>query len=80
MIYLNDDNIMKTIIPISLFETTEPTYTEIFKYILKYIKAHNIPDYDKSLFNNTTLNSTVNNMIEYAYKKAIKNHKELLKK
>ena len=55
-------------------------YTEIFKDILKYIKAHNIPDYDKSLFNNTTLNSTANNMIEYAYKKAIKNHKELLKK
>lgn len=74
MIFLNDNNIMKTIISISLFETTEPTYIELFKYIHNYIiKTYNIPDYDKSLFNNTTLNSTVNNMIEYAYKKAIKN-------
>lgn len=74
MIYLNDDNIMKTIIPISLFETNELTsYKELFKYIHNYIKTHNIPNYDKSLFNNTILNSTVNNMIECAYKKAIKN-------
>lgn len=76
MIYLNDDNIMKTIIPLSIFEPSAhaPLYIELFKYIHNYIiKTHNIPDYDKSLFNNTTLNSTVNNMIEYAYKKAIKN-------
>ena len=80
MIYLNDDNTMKMILFTSFLGISPPTYTEIFKDILKYIKAHNIPDYDKSLFNNTTLNSTANNMIEYAYKKAIKNHKELLKK
>lgn len=80
MIYLNDDNTMKMILFTSFLGISYPTYTEIFKDILKYIKAHNIPDYDKSLFNNTTLNSTANNMIEYAYKKAIKNHKELLKK
>lgn len=80
MIYLNDDNTMKMILFTSFLGISHPIYTEIFKDILKYIKAHNIPDYDKSLFNNTTLNSTANNMIEYAYKKAIKNHKELLKK
>jgi hypothetical protein len=80
MIYLNDDNTMKMILFTSFLGISPPIYTEIFKDILKYIKAHNIPDYDKSLFNNTTLNSTANNMIEYAYKKAIKNHKELLKK
>lgn len=78
MIYLNDDNTMKMILFTSFLGISPPIYTEIFKDILKYIKAHNIPDYDKSLFNNTTLNSTANNMIEYAYKKAIKNHKELL--
>lgn len=80
MIYLNDDNTMEMILFTSFLGISPPTYTEIFKDILKYIKAHNIPDYDKSLFNNTTLNSTANNMIEYAYKKAIKNLKELLKK
>ena len=75
MIFLNDDNIMKTIIPLSIFEPSAhaPLYTEVFKYIHNHIKTQNITNYDKSLFNNTTLNSTVNNMIEYAYKKAIKN-------
>lgn len=75
MIFLNDDNIVKTIIPLSIFEPSAhaPLYIELFKYINNHIKTQNIPDYDNSLFNNTTLNSTVNNMIEYAYKKAIKN-------
>lgn len=72
MIYLNDDNTMKMILFTSFLGFSEPTYTEIFKYIHNYIKAHNIPDYDKSLFNNTTLNSTVNNMIDQVYKNAIK--------
>lgn len=72
MIYLNDDNTMKMILFTSFLGFSEPTYTEIFKYIHNYIKAHNIPDYDKSLFNNTTLNSTANNMIDQVYKNAIK--------
>ena len=74
MIFLNDDNIMKAIIPISVFEPAAHAliYADVFKYIHNHIKTQNIPNYDKSLFNNTTLNSTVNNMIEYAYKNAIK--------
>jgi hypothetical protein len=73
MIYLNDDNIMKMILTTLFLGFSPPTYKELFKDIHNYIIAHNIPDYDKSLFNNTILNSTVNNMIEWAYKKAIKN-------
>lgn len=73
MIYLNDDNTMKMILTPSFLEIPAPSYMELFNDIYDYIKTQNIPDYDKSLFNNTTLNSTVNNMINYAYKKAVKN-------
>ena len=73
MIYLNDDNTMKMILTTSFLEIPAPSYMELFNDIYDYIKTQNIPDYDKSLFNNTTLNSTVNNMINYAYKKAVKN-------